>query len=124
MKVDSHYYCIAVLAYNAGFSKEDALLIAYASAYVDFEIRKKEIEIGGAGHEFPEEKILPIVTQKVSLSSFDKTEQMLVYLPFHFIPSKTSLSYTNTDFKAKPFHENDTAQNLFEETIKNFGIAK
>lgn len=120
MKVDSHYYCIGVLAQNAGFSKEDALLIAHASAYVDFEILKRPIEIGNGDNDFPEETIMPIVTQKVSMSSFNKIEQMLVYLPFHFIPSKTSLSYSVIDFKAKPFQENDTAQNLFEEVIDSF----
>jgi hypothetical protein len=120
MKVDSHYYCIGVLASKAGFSKKDSLLIAYASAYVDFEIRKKAIEIGVGNHDFPEEKLMPIVTQKVSLSSFDKTEQMLVYFPFHFMPSKTFLSYSETDFKARPFHENDTTQNLFERLLDSF----
>lgn len=34
MKQDFHFYCIGVLANAAGFSKEEALTIAYSSQYV------------------------------------------------------------------------------------------
>ena len=35
MQTDFHFYCVAVLARAAGFSPDDALVLAYASQYVD-----------------------------------------------------------------------------------------
>ena len=35
LQKDCHYYCIGALAWAAGFSRDDALLLAYASQYVD-----------------------------------------------------------------------------------------
>ena len=35
MQSDFHYYCIGVLARAAGFNRDDALTIAYASQYTD-----------------------------------------------------------------------------------------
>ena len=45
MQKDFHFYCIGVLARAAGFSIDDALIIAYASQYVDNSTEGKLIQL-------------------------------------------------------------------------------
>ncbi len=46
MEVDFHYYCLAVLARTVGFTKKEALTIAYASQYVDDSTESEPIMVG------------------------------------------------------------------------------
>ncbi len=76
---DFHYYCTAVLARAGGFSKEDALTIAYASQYVDDATEGKPIIVGDNFFD-------PARTAHMGLLTFDWSIQKRVYLPFHFLP--------------------------------------
>ncbi len=79
MQKDFHYCCIAVLAKAAGFNKEDALTIAYASQYVDNSTESEPIRVGDLLFD-------PVRTAHMGLKAFDWGVQKRVYIPFHFIP--------------------------------------
>ncbi len=79
MEKDFHYHCIGVLARAAGFEKGDALVIAYASQYVDDSTESEPIRVG-------EMMFDPVRTAHVGLRAFDWGIQKRVYIPFHFIP--------------------------------------
>jgi hypothetical protein len=87
MQVDFHYYCIFVLAYYAGFKKEEARKIAYSSQYVDDATESKPIN-------FEQFSFDPIRTAYYSLKAYDWDIQKKIYIPFHFLPS-TPLRSTN-----------------------------
>jgi hypothetical protein len=86
MQRDFHYYCIAVLAKAAGFSSPEALIIAYASQYVDDATENKPLTLVDEyrGYEF---KFDPVRTQYTKgLKVNDWTVHKTIYLPFHFLP--------------------------------------
>lgn len=81
MNSEFHYYAVHFLATRAGFSQDEADIIAYSSQYVDDAIYSYEI-VGGDGQFF-----LPyrtIITQNYIF--WDEDTRDLVYLPFHFVP--------------------------------------
>lgn len=79
MQKDFHYYCIAVLAKAAGFDKDDALTIAYASQYVDDSTESEPIRVGDLMFD-------PVRTAHYRLKALNWATQKRVYIPFHFIP--------------------------------------
>lgn len=86
MQIDFHYYCIGVLAKAAGFNSKDALIIAYASQYVDDSTESALIRL-----ETPEGglKFDPVRTSYAGLESIQSlswSAQKRVWIPFHFIP--------------------------------------
>lgn len=89
MQTDFHFYCIGVLAKAAGFSKDDALTIAYASQYVDDAIESEQIAVGDLFFD-------PVRTAHMGLRAFDWGIQKRVYIPFHFIPPSPIRSLQNS----------------------------
>jgi hypothetical protein len=95
MQFDFHYCALRVLAYQAGFSPEQAQIIAYASQFVDDATEHEPIEV----RHLPEIEGLrldrpgwidPICTanynpRQLVLPSLDM--QRKVYIPFHFFPA-------------------------------------
>lgn len=79
MQKDFHYYCIAVLAKAAGFEKGDALVVAYASQYVDDSTESEPIQVGDLFFD-------PVRTAHIGLRATEWSTQKRVYIPFHFIP--------------------------------------
>jgi hypothetical protein len=91
---DFHYYCVAVLARSAGFSKEDSLTIAYASQYVDDAKEHAPIRVGGMLFD-------PVRTAYLGLKAITWGIQKRVYIPYHFLPPKPIRSPKNT-FTTEP----------------------
>lgn len=86
MQKDFHYYCIAVLAKAAGFSSREALIIGYASQYVDDATENKPITLVDEHSGF-EHKFDPVRTQYTKgLKVNDWSVHKTIYLPFHFLP--------------------------------------
>lgn len=115
MQDDFHYYCIAKLAYYAGFPKNDALIIGHASALVDYCDRERKFEFS---HD---DEYQPLKTQSIlSFESLEEETFVASYFPFHFIPRREN-GYLNNpkDFTTYSYNENDTAQNLFQFVINN-----
>lgn len=86
MQQDFHYYCVTVLAKAAGFSKKDALIIGYASQYVDDATESELIQLDIPGADL---KFDPVRTAYAGLKlvgSLSWSAQKRVYIPFHFIP--------------------------------------
>lgn len=93
MQRDFHYNAIKALAVLAGFNKDEAEIIAYASEYVDDAIDHKEIELSYEpkldfkrinGKLFD-----PVCTAHRGLQTikaFNDNIQKMVYISFHFIP--------------------------------------
>jgi hypothetical protein len=79
MDKDFHYYGIGFIARAAGFNKQDALTIAYASQYVDNSTESEPIRVGDRFFD-------PVRTAHNGLKAFNWGVQKRVYIPFHFIP--------------------------------------
>ena len=87
MQKDFHYYCVAVLAKAAGFNKKDALIIGYASQYVDDATESELIRLEVPGLI----KFDPVRTAYAGLDlagSLSWSAQKRVFIPFHFIPPR------------------------------------
>lgn len=80
MDIDMHYYGIGFLARAAGFTKQHALIIAYASQYVDDATESEPIRVGDTIFD-------PVRTAHYGLKAFDWDVQKKIYIPFHFIPA-------------------------------------
>ena len=80
MDKDMHYYGIGFLARAAGFTKQHALTIAYASQYVDNSTEGEPIKVGNIFFD-------PVRSAHYGLKVFDWAVQKRVYIPFHFIPT-------------------------------------
>ncbi len=108
MNKDFHYYCMAVLAYKSGFSKQDSLTLAYASQYVDNSTESMLIKIGDIAFD-------PVRTAHYGLQIFNWTTQKRVFLPFHFIPPKPIIKIKDR-FVTEPASQ--FAEMVYEDALK------
>jgi hypothetical protein len=99
MQKDFHYFTIRILAEKAGFTPNEAQIIAYASQYVDDATEHKPIDLPiNFLIDHPRIKgnqIDPTCTAHKGiqfLQDFKKQTQMQIYMCFHFLPAQT---YTN-----------------------------
>jgi hypothetical protein len=93
MKKDFHFYCIGVLARAAGFCSDEALIIAYASQYVDSatesELIQLEGEAGAVNFSFePVHTAYELLKPDQGMRSLSWAAQKRVWIPFHFIPPR------------------------------------
>ncbi len=88
MQVDFHYYCIAVLARAAGFNKKDALIIAYASQYVDDATESELIRLNVDGGNLRFDPVRTAYEGLALLGTLNWSAQKRVYIPFHFLPPR------------------------------------
>jgi len=109
MQKDFHYCCIKCLAQSAGFDKNDAQIIAYASQFVDDATAHEGIRIQGvpevAKNLVKNNQFEPVCTAHKGiqyLTGIDRDVQKKVYIPFHFMPG---IPYTGTgvyDYRVRP----------------------
>jgi hypothetical protein len=78
MNVEFHYYSTAFLAVKAGFSLEDATVLAYAGQYVDHHNRTLEIQTDAG-------TVVARPTQNYSFWDPETVDDVLA--PFHFLPA-------------------------------------
>lgn len=109
MQRDFHYCTIKVLTQKAGFSPDEAQIIAYASEYVDDATDHLRFRVSGnleIDHpRYDGEYFDPICTAHKGLQfvkSLNKTVQRKIYIPFHFIPSAEQSKQNNYDFCTRP----------------------
>ena len=107
MQKDFHYYCVAVLARAAGFHPADALVIAYASQYVDNAVESAPITIGEDKEHwihFDPVRTAPVVSHtdvleaqdspgqwdriKILFGNVSWSTQKRVHMAFHFLPPR------------------------------------
>lgn len=108
MQSDFHYCCIRVLAEKAGFSPEEAQIIAYASQYVDDATEHKKIKIDKAPEEagirFQDGQFNPVCTSYKGIglicSFFKEDIQRKVFIPFHFVPREKYQGQNNYSYRA------------------------
>jgi hypothetical protein len=72
-----HYYTVHYLAEQAGFSRDDAALIAYSSQYLDNALVTYSVESDEGSYE-------TIATHHFGF--WDKSREWTVWIPFHFFP--------------------------------------
>lgn len=82
MYKDFHYYGTYVAAIAAGFSSDDAVLIAYAAQYVDDSSRNMLLSKKELGFE----PIPTVETYPESLMAYDTIQRREIWIPFHFLP--------------------------------------
>jgi hypothetical protein len=82
MRIDFHFYTIYALARAAGFSPDDAYVIAYSSQYTDDDVQENKILFENGG-EFE-----PFITAHRILDPHTVSERICkrVWVPFHFLP--------------------------------------
>jgi hypothetical protein len=82
MRIDFHFYTIYTLARAAGFSPDDAYVIAYSSQYTDDDVQENTILFENGG-EFE-----PFITAHRILDVHTVSEEICkrVWIPFHFLP--------------------------------------
>ena len=104
MQQDFHFYCIGVIAKAAGFSKKEALTIAYSSQYTDDSTESEPIRVG-------EMLFDPVRTAHKGIKAFEWSVQKRVFLAFHFIPAKpietpqdTFCTMSNSEFAQMILH--------------------
>jgi hypothetical protein len=83
MLEDFHYYCVAVVARAAGFPPEDALIIAYASQYVDHATESQLIRLDAEGDAL---RFDPVRSAHYGLGTVNWSTQKRIFIPFHFLP--------------------------------------
>jgi hypothetical protein len=83
MLEDFHYYCVAVVARAAGFPPEDALIIAYASQYVDHATESRLIRLDSEGDAL---RFDPVRSAHYGLGTVNWSTQKRIFIPFHFLP--------------------------------------
>ncbi|HDQ73194.1 MAG TPA: hypothetical protein ENN19_14045 [Chloroflexi bacterium] len=88
MQMDFHYYCIAVLARAAGFNKEDALVIAYASQYTDDATESELIHLDTDDGNLRFDPVRTAYEGLDLLGALNWSAQKRVYIPFHFLPPR------------------------------------
>ncbi len=104
MQKDFHYDIVCTLAKVAGYSDNEANIIAYASQYVDdntdreYTVTDSQADSHGEFYVgFPEEigksgdMYFPIITQAVDVTAFKLSIQRYVFAPFHFIPGDNNV---------------------------------
>lgn len=95
MEKDFHFYVTYALANKAGFSNDDAYIIAYSSQYVD-DNNESQYPRKGGPPQFPfgirtnGGFFRPIMTQSMSVKSLVYEIQKFVYVPFHFLPGDSN----------------------------------
>jgi len=127
MQRDFHYYAIKALAQKAGFTADEAEIIAYSSEYVDDAVEYQEIEL----EKFPEidfgrlssSKFNPICTAHKGLQrikAFSEDIQQKVYISFHFIPE---IKENSVNFLTQPKNNLSTEliQNAIDEIVGKTG---
>lgn len=82
MRIDFHFYTIYVLARAAGFSPDNAYVIAYASQYTDDEVKEGTIYFENGG------EFTPSITAHRIFDPHTVSEEICkrVWMPFHFLP--------------------------------------
>lgn len=88
MQQDFHYYCIGVLARAAGFSQKDALIIAYASQYVDDSTESELIRLDIGESDLRFDPVRTSYDGLETIMSLSWSAQKRVWIPFHFLPPK------------------------------------
>ncbi len=86
MQTDFHFYCVAVLARAAGFSPDDALVLAYASQYVDDATEGDLIPIRVNGGEFRFDPVRTCYAGLATLETLGWSGEKKVFRPFHYLP--------------------------------------
>ena len=93
MKKDFHFHCIGVLARASGFTSSDALIIAYASQYVDNSTESERIRIESEEGDIkftiePVRTAYELLKPDQGMRSLSWSAQKRVWIPFHFIPPR------------------------------------
>ncbi|WP_339051938.1 DUF6765 family protein [Candidatus Lariskella endosymbiont of Epinotia ramella] len=95
MDIEFHYYVTYLVYIKAGFNKNEAEIIAYASQYVDDNTAQAYVKSRGSG---------AIVYRSMITQTYDitlpKSIMHQIYIAFHFIPGFSSQSHS-TDMHRK-----------------------
>jgi hypothetical protein len=83
MQIDFHHAVTYVLSRLAGYGHDDALIIAYASQYVDDATNSGSIEFSDSRQPFYHIASSHVLWDK---GNFRPTEDEEVWVPFHFLP--------------------------------------
>ncbi len=86
MQTDFHFYCVAVLARAAGFSPDDALVLAYASQYVDDATEGDLIPITVNGGDIRFDPVRTCYDGLATVETLGWSGEKKVFIPFHYLP--------------------------------------
>lgn len=115
MQKDFHFYCIAVLARAAGFEKEDALIIAYASQYVDDSTESELIRLNVAKGNLRFDPVRTAYAGLELVMSMSWSAQKRVWIPFHYIPPNSFHAESSDTFSFVTQPDSPFARMLLEQ---------
>ncbi len=133
MQKDFHYCAIKTLAIMAGFKKDDAQTIAYASQYVDDATEWCKMSIENppdfvknkySRYKDASKSFDPICTAHKGLQfvvSMKKDSQLKVYIPFHFLPAYEK---TNNSFDYRVYPNGQLAQTLVDDALNAYKLSE
>lgn len=108
MQTDFHFYCVAVLARAAGFTPDDALILAYASQYVDDATEGDLIPITVNGGDIRFDPVRTCYDGLATVETLGWSGEKKVFIPFHYLPPaifdpKHAAAYTFITKSNSPF---------------------
>lgn len=118
MNKEFHYWITGIIANHAGFSNEEAQVIAQSSQFVDD--NDSHIEVYDNKNDN-----IPSYTSNVSQTMnilLPKKELMKIYPIFHFIPGDQAVACKRTDGKTHPLNttpDSSYAQKIMEYSLQN-----
>ncbi|MBU0935599.1 MAG: hypothetical protein KKI09_10010 [Spirochaetes bacterium] len=117
MNIEFHYYAIFILALEAGFSEDQALILAASSQQIDSVYKPLKIST-------PRETITINPTQNYTFWSDDVRDY--IYLPFHFLPGDPEVSSAaRQDGARNPYAvspNSELAKTLLIEALKSHNL--
>ncbi len=134
MNTDFHYCCIKTLAFKAGFTADEAEVIAYASQYTDDATEHKKIRVTGgpvlAAPLYDGAVMDPVCTAHGGSSRFRtllkwsrfyrKVDvQRKVLMPFHFVPPEAHVPEQRFSYVVQATGR--IAEELVREACRHFG---
>jgi len=111
MQKDMHYYAVYVLARAAGVNPDAARTIATSSQFVDDCPENFTVKLQGGGSF----DVVATAHHFYSFSNFSRADQVLVWVPFHFIPGNEGADYTERLVCRK---DSVIARAMFEQALK------
>jgi hypothetical protein len=115
MQQDFHYYCVAVLARAAGFNSRDALILAFASQYVDDSTEGELIPLIAGDSRLKFEPVRTAYGGLEMTRSTDWSSQKRVWIPYHFLPQQPFQPYHSQQFSFTTSRNSPFAQWLIDE---------
>jgi len=124
MQIDFHYCMVRLLSEKAGFTPDEAQIIAYASQFVDDANANKSFKIKDVpdfGFErYRDECFDPVCTAHKNIENVKGLESVVqrkVYISYHFIPKEKFKGTDDLNYEYKTASNNSFAREILNNAL-------